>query len=71
MGDNIRVSVLFFEEECAEVGLSALHHLFDGGDDGRVPDNNSFVKPREKWASGDRKGKHLWIELGDRLPGYR
>ena len=35
--------------------VSILHPLFDGSDDGRVPNNNSFVKPREKWASGDRE----------------
>jgi hypothetical protein len=70
VGDHIRVGVLVFEEECAEVGLSALHHLFDGCDDGGVPYNDSFVEAREEWAAGDRESKHLWIEFGNRLLCY-
>ena len=34
--DDVRVGLVVLEQERAEIGLAALHHLFDGGDDGGV-----------------------------------
>ena len=70
VGDDIRIRVLIFEEEGAEVGLPALHHFFYGGNDSGVPHNDSFIKAREKRATSDRESKHLWVNFGDGLLGY-
>jgi hypothetical protein len=50
--------------------LSALHHLFDGGDDVRIANDNGLVESREKRATCDGEGEDLGVNFGNRLLGY-
>jgi hypothetical protein len=70
VGDDVRVCVLVFEEEGAEIWLATLHHFFYGGDDSGVPHHDSFIEAREERATSDRESKHLWVNFGDGLLGY-
>jgi hypothetical protein len=69
--DYVTVTVLVFKQECAEVWLAALHHVFDSSNDGRIPNDNSFVETRKEGSSSNGKRKDLRIVFGGRLPGYR
>ena len=51
--DVVAVCVLVLEQKSAEVRLASLEHLFDGGDDGGVADDDGFVKAWEQGSTGD------------------
>jgi hypothetical protein len=51
--DDVAVCVLVLEKECAKVRLAALHHFFDGCDDGWIAHDDGFVEAREERTTGD------------------
>ena len=67
---NVCICIFILEKEGAEVWLTALHHVFDGCDDGGIAYDNCFVKAWKEGPSGNWKSKDLWVNFWDRISGY-
>jgi hypothetical protein len=47
VSDDVRVSLFVFQEKGAQVGLSALHHFLDSGDNMGIANDDCLVETGE------------------------
>jgi hypothetical protein len=57
--NDIAVRLLVLEQKSAEIGLTALHHLFYGGDDSWIANDDSLIKTGKERTSCNGKSKDL------------
>jgi hypothetical protein len=68
--NDIAVRLLVLEQKSAEIGLTALHHLLDGGDDSWIANDDSLVKTGKERTSCNGKSKDLGVDFGHGLFSY-